>query len=275
MPFADSNGVKIHYETAGQGDPLLLIMGFGMPGAAWLLSLPYFTPNFEVAYFDNRGTGASDVPGDGYEIPVMARDACAVLDALGWERAHVYGVSMGGMIAQQLALDFPGRVRSLVLGCTSSGEPEPTPEVLAARRQLAESVALMKDDPERAIDLMLPLSFTDAFLERHPEVRTAMLAFVKAAPTQKVPEIPEDGGAPGQWETASRLGEIAVPALILHGTEDRLIPLEHGYRLFEGIPRAEMRIFKGVGHTYQAFGQALIDRCIAEWLSALKSLPPG
>src|SRR5215207_2715438 len=111
MPSADSNGVQIAYDLTGSGEPLLLIMGYGLPGSAWALSLPHFTQKFQVITFDNRGTGRSDAPEEGYEVPVFARDALAVMDAAGWQSAHVFGVSMGGMIAQQLALDAPGRVR--------------------------------------------------------------------------------------------------------------------------------------------------------------------
>jgi 3-oxoadipate enol-lactonase len=276
MPFADSGGVRISYEKAGQGEPLLLIMGYGLPGAAWAISLPYFTPHFQVVYFDNRGTGASDAPDDGYAITDFARDALAVMDAAGWESAHVFGVSMGGMIAQQLALDAPRRVRTLVLGCASSGEPEErTPEQEAAVRTLGEAVALMQEDPERSVRLMLPLSYPQAFLDAHPELVPLMVAMAKAMPTKKAPEIQLDDAAVLQWKSAPRLAELTMPALILHGTADRLIPVSHAFRLLDGLPQAELRVFKGAGHAFQALDMAGITRGIAEWLAAKSNLPGG
>src|SRR5213080_5282891 len=132
MPDAIINGVRIHYNEAGEGEPLLLIMGYGMPGEAWLGSLP-FLGGFRAIYYDNRGTGLSDRPGGPYTIVQMADDAAGLLDRLGIDDAHVYGVSMGGMIAQELALRHPEKVRSLVLGCTMCGGEHSTmcePEIL-------------------------------------------------------------------------------------------------------------------------------------------------
>jgi 3-oxoadipate enol-lactonase len=269
MPVADSNGVKISYEKVGKGEPLLLVMGYGLPGAAWAVTLPYFTDRFEVITFDNRGTGASDAPDEGYEIEDFARDARAVLDAAGWSSAHVFGVSMGGMIAQQLALDAPDRVRSLVLGCTTSGVPEErTPEHEEALRTLGEAVAIMQEDPERSVSLMLPLSYPQPFIDAHPELAPLMAMMARAMPTKKAPEIRLDGEGIQQWKSAPRLAELTMPALVLHGTEDRLIPLDHAMRLFEGLPQAEIRIFKGAGHAFQAQDMDGITRGIAAWLAA-------
>lgn len=274
MPFADSNGVRINYEKVGKGEPLLLIMGYGLPGAAWLLSLPYFTQRFEVIYFDNRGTGASDAPDEGYEIADFARDARAVLDAAEWPAAHVFGVSMGGMIAQQLALDTPERVRSLVLGCTTSGEPEErTPEQLEAVRTLGEAVAIMAEDPERFAQLTLPLSYPQAFIDAHPEMLPLTVAMVKAMPTKKAPELRLDDAGVLQWKSAPRLAELTMPALVLHGAADRLIPSSHAQRLFEGLPNVKLRLFKGAGHAFQALDMAGITGGVAAWLTAKITTP--
>jgi len=122
MPKIQAGAIGISYETYGDGEPLLLIMGFGAPGAAWLPILPLL-PGFKCVYFDNRGTGNSDQPADNYTIPQMAEDASNLLKALGIDRAKVFGVSMGGMIAQELTLRHPEQVERLVLGCTTPGVP--------------------------------------------------------------------------------------------------------------------------------------------------------
>src|SRR5512137_315754 len=124
MPFTDNSGVRIYWEEQGQGDPVLLIMGLGYTLDMWYRTVPVLSRHYRTITFDNRGVGRSDVPAGPYPIPVMAADAAAVMDSAGVTRAHVFGVSMGGMIAQEFALQYPERTRSLILGCTSHGGPE-------------------------------------------------------------------------------------------------------------------------------------------------------
>ena len=123
MPFASNNGTKIYWDEQGAGPPILLIMGLGYPSLMWYRTRPVLANSYRTIALDNRGVGHSDVPRGPYSMAVMADDAAAVLDAAGVSRAHVYGVSMGGMIAQELALRYPLRVQSLVLGGTAAGGP--------------------------------------------------------------------------------------------------------------------------------------------------------
>ena len=118
MPKVKVNGIELNYVESGSGDPLLLIMGFGGDHLAWVFQVPAFSGKYRVISFDNRGAGQSSVPDAPYSTRMMADDAVGLLDALGVERAHVLGVSMGGMIAQEVALNHPRRVRSLQLHCT-------------------------------------------------------------------------------------------------------------------------------------------------------------
>ncbi|MGD0932289.1 MAG: alpha/beta hydrolase, partial [Candidatus Korobacteraceae bacterium] len=112
MPCTNSNGCRIHWEESGAGDPLLLIMGLGYSHEMWHRTRPAMAEHYRTIVYDNRGVGKSDLPPGPYPIAQMADDAAAVLDAAGVELAHVYGISMGGMIAQELALKHPARVRS-------------------------------------------------------------------------------------------------------------------------------------------------------------------
>src|SRR5215472_9043093 len=123
MGFVVNQGTKIYWDEQGQGEPLLLIMGLGYPSDAWYRTRPALAGKYRTIAFDNRGVGRTEMPPGPYPIPVMASDAAAVLDAAGVDKAHVFGISMGGMIAQEFALQYPQRVRSLVLGCTASGGP--------------------------------------------------------------------------------------------------------------------------------------------------------
>src|SRR6266436_8122541 len=124
MPHANSSDVKIYWEDQGEGDPLLLIMGLGYTMEMWYRTAPVLSQRYRTISFDNRGVGRSDVPPGPYQIPTMAADAAAVMDSAGVERAHVFGISMGGMIAQEFALRYPNRVCSLILGCTTHGGAE-------------------------------------------------------------------------------------------------------------------------------------------------------
>src|SRR5215813_5670501 len=136
MPFAENQQTKIYWDQEGAGEPVLLIMGLGYPSVMWFRTRPLLAERYRTIAFDNRGVGRSDCPLGPYSIRLMAADAAAVLDACGCESAHLYGVSMGGMIAQEFALQYPGRVRSLILGCTQAGGPD-------AKRPRAEVVEVL------------------------------------------------------------------------------------------------------------------------------------
>ena len=191
VPKATSGEVTIHYQSHGEGPPLLLIMGFGQSGDMWIPVLPYLD-GFRVLFFDNRGTGRSGRPAAGYTIPDMAGDARAVLDAEGIERAHVYGVSMGGMIAQELTLESPDRVDRLVLGCTTAGlgaATFPEPDVVLALVRAAE---LMSTEPARSVELLLPLLFPPEFIEASPTVNPVKVKLTRCSKwrslrTQRLP----------------------------------------------------------------------------------------
>ena len=121
MPHLQSNGVSLYYEEHGSGEPLLLIMGFTVSSIGWHWNIPAFAQSFRTIAFDNRGVGQSDKPDEPYSMAMFADDTAGLLDGLGIEQAHIFGISMGGMIAQEFALRHPGRVTSLTLGCTNCG----------------------------------------------------------------------------------------------------------------------------------------------------------
>src|ERR1700730_9656188 len=140
MAFAENQGVRIYWDEQGTGEPLLLIMGLSYPSYMWHRSRPVLRERYRTIAFDNRGIGQSDVPPGTYSIALMASDAAAVLDAAGVENAHVFGVSMGGMIAQEFALQYPKRVRSLILVCATAGGPH------AVQAEPAAIQTLMRQD---------------------------------------------------------------------------------------------------------------------------------
>src|SRR5271154_3153784 len=178
MPLIKAGNININYDTFGEGEPLLLIMGFGMSGAGWIPSLPVFA-GFKAIYFDNRGTGLSDKPDGIYSVEGMADDASNLLKALGIAKAKVFGVSMGGMIAQELTLRHPEQVAKVVLGCTLAGGPHAKMGAPEVAMKLVEGTKLMASDPDKGLDVILPLLYPEEFAKAHPEIKQMMLAGMK------------------------------------------------------------------------------------------------
>src|SRR5246127_1839816 len=136
MPFVENQGAEIYWDEQGSGEPLLLLMGLSYPSYMWHRFRPVLAQTYRTIAVDNRGVGQSDVPPGVYSIALMASDAAAVLDAAKVRSAHVFGVSMGGMIAQEFALQYPARVRSLILGCTAAGGAPPPRAPPGARQRV-------------------------------------------------------------------------------------------------------------------------------------------
>ena len=254
MPHTENGAVRIHYEEVGSGEPLLLVMGFGLSGDAWAPLLPLLS-GYRVIYYDNRGTGTSQGPMDDLTMQTFAEDAIAVLDAAGVDRAHVHAQSMGGMIAQQLVLDHPERVHTLALGCTTPSPIRFFPDDPQAVLDLYAGVGMFATDPQRAIDTVLPAVFSPAYLRDNPAMRELFMQISSAgAPTPDAVEATlramGDMTSGRAFDVADRLGEIRVPVLVQHGSEDRIIPVAAGRYLAEHIAGAEYQELAGAGHIY-------------------------
>jgi pimeloyl-ACP methyl ester carboxylesterase len=265
MPDAMIGGVRIHYNETGEGDPLLLVMGFGMPGEAWLGSLP-FLHGFRAIYYDNRGTGRSDAPDGPYTVAQMAADAAGLLDQLGIERAHVYGVSMGGMIAQELVLQNPAKVRSLVLGCTMCGGEHATMADWPVLAELMDVVQSMGTAEPRAwAERQLPLLFTKEWVAANPGIRDLLqLAAQVMPPTPPQTAQRAMEGLVG-WSTYDRLPQIRVPVLVVHGDADVLVPVDNAYVIADRVPGAHLHIVPGAGHGYPAQDPGRVHQVITDF----------
>ncbi|HEX9849483.1 alpha/beta hydrolase [Candidatus Deferrimicrobium sp.] len=244
MPYTDAPGFRMYYEEHGGGFPLLLINGLGSDHLEWLHQLPAFEARFRVVVFDNRGTGMTDVPPGPYSTAQMADDASFLLRALGIPQAHVLGVSLGGMIAQEVALRHPDLVDGLVLGCTGPGgelSVRPSPEAMAV-------FALAKgEDPEAELRRMLPFLYTDECIRDRPE---EIEGFVRRRLDHPVP--PEGYlsqlNAAVTHDASSRLEKIRSRALVITGDADRLVNWENSLRLAGRIPGATMVVLPGAPH---------------------------
>jgi pimeloyl-ACP methyl ester carboxylesterase len=244
MPYVTTAGTKIYWEEHGKGDPLLLIMGLGATLEWWQRLIPVLAPRYRTIVYDNRGAGRSDVPPGPYSIPAMAEDAAAVMDAAGIASAHVFGASMGGMIAQELALNHPSRVRSLILGCTACGGPQSVPAEKAVRAALTARSTMT---PEDAMWAMAPYIF-DAST---PRERVAEDIAIRLAAT-----VTNDGyfaqlqGIRAWSGTHDRLAGLAMPTLVIHGETDQLVPGENGRIIAKAIPGARLAMIPHASHIF-------------------------
>lgn len=243
---ADVNGIRIYYRLFGSGEPVLLIQGLSANcdwwGEAFLCPL---AERFLLVAFDNRGAGRTTRAEGPYSIPQMADDAAALLEFLGLDSAHVLGVSMGGMIAQELALRHSEKVRKLVLLVTTCGGKEQVlarPEVYQVLYAGGESL-----DPQQVARATLYLLFPKGFIMENPE---KMEEFVETF--LKAPIAPEcfrhQLQAIINWSSHSRLKDLAAETLVITGSEDILIPPENSRILASAIPKAKLLEFPGAGH---------------------------
>jgi pimeloyl-ACP methyl ester carboxylesterase len=237
----------IHYETYGQGEPLLLIMGYRGSGFMWGEDfITRLAGHFQVIAFDNRGTGLSDKPATLYTIPMMADDAAGLLLHLRLQRAHVFGISMGGMIAQELALRHPQMVRRLVLGCTSCGGPQAS---LAPVEVLARLIPPADMPREDAIYRQWTVMFSKQFLETQQSFLENLTQRALLHPTP--PQTSRQHlMAIQRFNTYGRLGLLTAPTLIVSGTEDVIVPPANSLLLAARIPRVRLTMLDGTGHGF-------------------------
>lgn len=238
---------ELHCERGGEGEPLLLIQGMGGTHLSW--GEPFrsaLEASFDVIVFDNRGIGLSAPFEGSFTIVEMGEDAAGLLDELGVESAHVVGISMGGMIAQELALAQPRRLRSLTLGCTYCGGegsrlmPRENAEKLAG--------AMASGDRDKAIRASYEVNLSPAF-RADEDAYAAFHRMATEVPAAKK-TIELQAQAIFGHDTSSRLGEISAPTLIVHGTEDGVLPVENGHQIASLMPDARLEILEDVGHMF-------------------------
>jgi pimeloyl-ACP methyl ester carboxylesterase len=245
VPFLDVGDARIHYQLTGPADgvPVVLVMGLGTDMGGWDAMLP-FLEGYRVLRPDNRGVGRSDAPDKPYSIAGMARDTIKVMDAAGFRTAHVYGASLGGMIAQEIALSHRDRVRTLVLGCTSPGVVSVPGSLGIIRLLLTRQRYTPEESGRRAAKYLFHSALTE-----HPErVEEALRKRMSssASPTGYRRQLE----ATLRWSSLTRLRRLRVPTLILHGDHDRLIPQVNGRLIARLIPGSRFYSIKGAGHVY-------------------------
>lgn len=247
MPKVGAGGIELYYERAGSGEPLLLIQGMSGTHAAW--GAPFrstLEAEFDCVVFDNRGVGFSGDVTEPFTIAEMAADAVALLDALEIGSAHVLGISMGGMIAQELALAHPTRLRSLTLGCSYCGGPGSQLMDPADFQGLVEAMA--SGDQNRVFRAMYELNLSPGFRaeeSRFPE----FVAMAEAVPVPRRTVELQLQAILGH-DTSARLPGLALPTLVIHGTVDRVLGYPNGPLIASLIPGSRLETLDEVGHMF-------------------------
>lgn len=288
MPYLHRDGVKIHYQVKGDGVPLLMCNGYGPP-LEWVteLYMPNFVDRFRCATFDLRGFGRSDGPADdaAYDPREIARDGLAVMDELGWKTAHVWGASMGAVTASTLTILAQDRVRSLVLCGADLGNPnafqKKYEQVIRDRARYNGHIARQKDDPRESAERASEFYFTPELLAKRRDIVDLVTKITTDTPVHRVWPVaknlietvaaskeldlpdhaePLETGFP-IWK---HLPDVKTPTLIMQGYSDQLIHRDAAYAVLDGLPNAELRVFKPFRHSFS--GSPEIQRQQADWI---------
>jgi 3-oxoadipate enol-lactonase len=247
MPLARAGDIDLDYERRGSGPPLLMIMGMSGTHAHWSERfLTLLERDFEVIAYDHRGVGASSRVEHGFSIVDLAADAEGLLSALRLDSAHVLGFSMGGMVAQELSLAHPERVRTLTLASTYCGGEGSALATSQATRVLRDAVATR--DREAAVEGFWQVNVSKTFAadeQAHAEFMEIGLDKGVASVV-----VMEQMRAIVGHDTTARLGEIEAPTLIVHGSEDMMLPVANAHQIAALMPGARLEIIEGAGHLF-------------------------
>jgi pimeloyl-ACP methyl ester carboxylesterase len=263
LAYADSDGTRIYWEANGRGEPLVLIMGLGYSSRLWFRLRPSLEQHYRTIVLDNRGSGESDVPPGPYSPLQMAHDVAAVLDAAGEQAAHLVGFSMGGMIAQEFALAYPARVRSLVLVSTHCGGPEAqyaAPHIAVQLFQRADM------DSKQSATALVPYSYDRGTA---PERIAEDVAVRVATQPTRLGYLAQLRGLM-LWSAHHRLRAIIAPTLVLHGEGDQLVPVQNARVLGRAIPGAGVTIVPRAGHMLFTDQPAAATESLLSFLRAVQ-----
>lgn len=246
MQRARINGVELAYDPQGAGEPLVLIHGAQGDQSMFSGLAPAFASQFRVLTFDQRGSGLSEKPDMEYSIAMLADDTAALMEHVGFASAHIVGVSMGGMIAQEFVLRHPRKVRSLVLGCTTPGGPK---AVRLGGEALTGAYSTKPMSAEERGKALTEAAFTKGYIEQHPEIIPAMIEARRQRPLDPI-ALAHRMKAAYAHDAYDRLSQVACPTLVITGKDDALISWENSRILAERIPGAKLMLLEPAGHCF-------------------------
>lgn len=269
MPRASINGVNICYQASGRGEPLVLIQGLGSPGSAWFFQQRAFAKSYKVIVLDNRGAGRSSKPGKQYSVRTMADDVIGLLDHLGIDKAHILGASMGGMIAQEIAINYPQRVKKLVLACTIA-DTSGIDDAAMMQKSLGLGDGVSETDME-SLDARTMGRFMGTVTASSFNRRMYRAFFVPVSKLYfRYGGIAE--GVLGQLRsiishnTLERLGQIKAQTLVIVGTDDKIFPPQLSDILAQNISGARLVRVEGGSHSFFIEMHGRFNREVLEFL---------
>jgi 3-oxoadipate enol-lactonase len=263
MAFTTSNGARIHWGAQGEGTAILLVMGHRYSSAMWYPAIPAFAARHRVIWFDNRGTGESDTT-SGVTVRQMADDAIAVMDAAGVQKAHIYGVSMGGVIVQKIAMHHPGRVTSLIVGCSG---------MLTADKPRAPAVVrLLYHLPNWVLKVLLSARRGDkGYGSAAPaDAIAADMAVLDNDKCTKRGAIAQAEAMGTYTTTREAVAALTMPALVLHGDEDSVVPFKWGEELAQVLPNASFVRLEGAGHNFLVAQREKANRAVLDFIGKVE-----
>src|SRR3954469_8433188 len=270
MPHADLNGLDIHYEVHGEGDPLVCVHGLGCDRRAWALQIEPFSQDYQAVFFDNRDVGQTSLVPHDYSTADMADDVLALADHLELETFHLLGISLGGMVSQHVALEAPDRVRSLTLAVTHGG----VQQAGRLRGHLLGSYARHLP-PEDQVDNLLYLCYTEAFFENQEMYEFMRTALLENPYPQPPKAFARQGAAGAHHDVRERLGELTMPVHVIGAERDLMIPVWKQRELASLIPGSKLTVIEAQGHgvvweAAEEFNTAVIEFVTAPAAEALR-----
>jgi len=265
MPEAKVGEIKIYYEIHGKGEPLVIIPGLAGTLAYYFRLIPGLAEKYRVIALDHRGSGLSDKPDITYSIQMMADDVVGLLNVLGVDKAHVFGHTLGGMIAQHIALRYPENTISLILVCTSCGGKHALPPDQEYIALIADMHRRSQQTREETIREQLPFLFSQEFIDNSPDLIEYFISLY-------ITYSPPLHGYIRQMEaifthdTYDLLDAIKIPTLVIAGGADRLQPVENSRVLASRIPNAELKIMEGMSHFLGIEGAESLNKVILDFL---------
>ena len=248
MPYAKIKDIELYYEIHGPDDapPLVLIGGWASYRWIWFRQVPTFKEKYKVIVFDNRGAGRSSKPDIEYSIEMFAADTVGLMDALNIKTAHILGISMGGLIAQQVAISYPERIRSLILVSTHFGGPNNIP---MDDENLALLLALPTEtiSKEQAREMRYRATFSEQFIRENRGILQMIDDWAEKLPTPLFAQI-HQSAAVGAFNAEEEVKTISAPTLIIHGDNDKAVPTKNSELLNNNIPNSRVSLIKGGSH---------------------------
>lgn len=263
MSLIHVNGINLYYEVHGEGKPLVLIEGLGYSSWMWFKQVPELQKYLKVVVFDNRGVGNSDKPDEDYTIRLFADDTAVLIKELGFEKADVMGVSMGGFVAQELAIEYPELVDRLILASTSFGGPDSVP-------MPQDTLDMMKngtkgDTPEASIKLAMATALTRDYMEKRQDELDRIVKWRMENPQPRYAYM-RQFMAGANFNEEERVSNIKAPTLIMAGRDDMVVPHENAFLLNGKIKNSTVKLFDG-GHLFFIESSEDVNREIINFLT--------